>query len=59
MAALALALDALWKRGRRWPPLLVLAGSVALFAFFWPILTAAPLEGEAPFLRYTWLDSWR
>ena len=42
MAALALALDALWKRGRRWPPLLVLAGSVALFAFFWPILTAAP-----------------
>lgn len=59
MAALALALDALWKRGRRWAPLLVLAGSAALFAFFWPILTAAPLEGPYPFTRWTWLDSWR
>ena len=59
VAALALGLDELWKRGRRWPPLLVLAGSAVLFAFFWPILTAAPLEGQHPFTRWTWLDSWR
>lgn len=59
MAALALALDELWKRGWRWPPLLTLAGSAALFAFFWPILTAAPLEGPHPFSRWTWLASWR
>ena len=59
MAALALALDALWQRGRRWPPLLALAGSAALFAFFWPILTAAALDGPDAFVRWTWLDSWR
>ena len=58
MAALALALDALWKRGLRWAPLLVLAGSAALFAFFWPILTAAPLAGPDAFERWTWLASW-
>jgi len=59
MAALALALDALWQRGRRAVPLLVLAGSVAMFAYFWPILTAAPLDGPDAFVRWTWLDSWR
>ena len=59
LAALALALDELWKRGWRWLPLAVLGGSAALFAFFWPILTAAPLDGSDAFLRWTWLDSWR
>lgn len=59
MAALALALDELWRLGRRWPALLVLAASCALFAFFWPILTAAPLDGPGAFTRWTWLESWR
>jgi dolichyl-phosphate-mannose-protein mannosyltransferase len=59
IAALALALDALWRRGWRWIPLLVLAGSIGMFVFFWPILTAAPLDGPDAFLRWTWLDSWR
>jgi hypothetical protein len=59
MAALALALDALWRRGRRKGPLLVLAASAALFAYFWPILSAAPLDGRDAFQRWTWLDSWR
>jgi dolichyl-phosphate-mannose-protein mannosyltransferase len=59
LAALALALDALWQRGNRWLPLMVLAGSTALFAWFFPILTAAPLAGEASFLDYAWLESWR
>lgn len=59
MAALALALDELWRRGWRWLPLLVLAASCALFAFFWPILSAAPLHEPDAFLRWTWLDSWR
>ena len=59
IAALALALDALWRRGRRAIPLLVLAGSAAMFAFFWPILSAAPLDGRDAFTRWTWLDSWR
>jgi dolichyl-phosphate-mannose--protein O-mannosyl transferase len=59
IAALALAIDELWRRGQRRIPLLVLAGSAAMFAFFWPILTAAPLEGRQAFTRWTWLDSWR
>ena len=59
IAALALALDEMWHRGRHWLPLAVLAGAVAMFTFFWPILTAAPLDGPDAFVRWTWLDSWR
>lgn len=59
VAALALALDALWQRGWRVVPLTVLAGSGVLFVVFWPILTAAPLDGPGAFERWTWLDSWR
>lgn len=60
LAALALALDALWQRGRRWLALLPLAGSVALFAYFYPILSAAPLAaGKQAFLQWMWLASWR
>jgi dolichyl-phosphate-mannose-protein mannosyltransferase len=59
IAALALALDALWRRGWRWIPVLVVASSLGMFVFFWPILTAAPLDGPDAFLRWTWLDSWR
>jgi len=59
MGMLALALDGLWQRGRRTIPLLVHGGSAALFAFFWPILSAAPLEGPQSFSHWMWLDSWR
>jgi len=59
VAALALALDRLWQRGWRAIPLAVLAGSTALFVFFWPILTAAPLDGPKAFEHWMWLDSWR
>jgi len=59
MGMLALSLDAMWQRGRRRIPLLVLGGSVALFAFFWPILSAAPLESVQSFAHWMWLDSWR
>ena len=59
LAALALALDALWQRGNRWLPLAVLAGSAGFFAWFFPIMTAAPLAGEMSFLDYAWLESWR
>jgi dolichyl-phosphate-mannose--protein O-mannosyl transferase len=59
LAALALALDALWQRGMRWLPLLILAGSAGFFAYFFPILTTGPLAGEMSFLDYAWLESWR
>ena len=60
LGGLALALDRLlWKRGRTIAPLVVLGASCALLAYFWPILTAAPLEGAMAFEQWTWLDSWR
>lgn len=58
MGMLALALDSLWQRGRKALPLLALAGSVALFVWFWPILSAAPLDGPQAFAHWMWLDSW-
>ena len=59
LGALALALDALWQAGHRRLPLLVLGGSGALFAWFYPILTAAPLAGPMSFLDYAWIPGWR
>ena len=59
VAALALALDALWQAGWRKAALAPVAGALAMFAFFYPILSAAPLEGGGAFERWTWLDSWR
>ncbi len=62
MAGLALALDELWRRGGRWGKravVLVLLVACGLFAYFWPILTAAPLDDGRAFLDYAWLNSWR
>ena len=59
--ALGLVLGALWQRGRhwRWPGLIVVGGSLGLFAWFYPILSSARLPGPQSFLTYTWLYSWR
>jgi len=59
LAALALALDELRARGWGWLSWSVLAGSLALFAWFFPILSAAPLSGERAFEKWMWVDSWR
>lgn len=59
LAGLALALDALWTRGNRMIAGGVLAGSVAIFGWFYPILSAAPLAGPQSFNQWMWLDSWR
>ncbi len=59
---LALVLDAGWRRGRvlRAASLALLLGPFALFAWFWPILSAAPLAGgRNAFVEWMWLDSWR
>ena len=58
LAALALATDALWQRGLRWPMVAITGAALALFAWFHPILSAAPLENTGSFARYTWLPSW-
>lgn len=59
LGALTLALDALWNRGQRLWAGGVIVASCALFAWFYPILSAAPLDGPNAFLTWTWLDSWR
>lgn len=59
LAGLALALDALWHAGNRWIAVGTLAGSLAIFAWFYPILSAAPLDGPQSFNHWMWLDSWR
>jgi dolichyl-phosphate-mannose--protein O-mannosyl transferase len=59
MGMLALALDDLWRGGWRKVSLAVLAGSVALFAGFYPILSAAALESPQSFVHWMWLDRWR
>jgi dolichyl-phosphate-mannose--protein O-mannosyl transferase len=59
LAALALVCDALWRGGSRISALLPVVASVALFAWFYPILSAAPLARHDSFAVWTWLDSWR
>jgi len=58
LAALALALDALWQSGRKAIAVVPVLASLALFAYFYPILSAAPLENAAAFSKWMWLDSW-
>lgn len=60
MGCLALALDAYcWRRGRRWRAYAVIGGSCLLFAWFYPILTAARLPSKISFADYAWFQSWR
>jgi len=59
LAGLAMALDAMWRRGKRRVAGGILAGSVAVFGWFYPILSAAPLAGPQSFNHWMWLDSWR
>ena len=62
MAALALALDALWQRADwwRWTAPASLTASLAMFGYFYPIIAAAPLHhGPASFEQWMWLASWR
>lgn len=59
-AALALALSDLHRtQAYRWAIYAVPFASAALFATFFPILTAAPLEGPLSFAWWTWLNGWR
>lgn len=59
MAALALTLDEFWQRKSRAVPLIVLGISAALFAWFYPILSAAELDGPQAFNKWMWYDGWR
>jgi dolichyl-phosphate-mannose--protein O-mannosyl transferase len=62
LAALALVVDDLWRRGGRtaWLALAVLAASTALFIHFWPIISSAALPGgRNSYVYWMWLHGWR
>ncbi|GGC35715.1 dolichyl-phosphate-mannose--protein mannosyltransferase [Novosphingobium marinum] len=62
MGCLALALDVLWRRGgkAKWIAAGSLAVAVAMFAWFYPIISAAPLSGgPRSYEFWMWLRSWR
>ena len=59
LAALALAVDQLRRSGWHIAAWGTLAGSLAIFAWVYPILSSAPLEGKLAFEHWMWVDSWR
>lgn len=59
LAGLALAIAWLKARGAAWAYWAVLAGSVGVFAYFYPIISAAELDGEQAFNFWMWRDGWR
>jgi dolichyl-phosphate-mannose--protein O-mannosyl transferase len=59
MAGLALALEELWRRKWRKTVVFTLVAACGMLAFFWPILTAAPLADSKAYQSFTWLRSWR
>ena len=62
MGCLALALDALWTKGGRWRwlSLASLIAAIGVFAYFYPIISAAALShGKKSYVQWMWLHSWR
>lgn len=60
MAALALALDALRRRGHPLIPGISLVLSAGLFVYFYPIISAGALHhGRQSYAEWMWLKSWR
>lgn len=58
-AALALAVERLWQRGERLVPWALTLGALGFFAYWYPILTAAPLDDDQGFLMWAWSAGWR
>ncbi len=58
-AALALGVERLWQRGERVMPIVLCLGALGFFAYWFPILTAAPLANEQDFLMWAWTAGWR
>ena len=59
LACLALLLARLRATVFGWVYWAVLAGSVGVFVYFYPILSAAELSGEQAFNQWMWLAGWR
>jgi dolichyl-phosphate-mannose-protein mannosyltransferase len=59
VAGLALALDAAWQAGYRKAALAMVGACALSFAYFYPILSAAPLSDDQDFLYWAWIPGWR
>ncbi|BDI61512.1 phospholipid carrier-dependent glycosyltransferase [Qipengyuania nanhaisediminis] len=59
LAALALGLSDLRRAGWRVAAWAVLAASALVFALFYPIIAAGPLDGPQSFLDWAWFAGWR
>ncbi|MBV7266690.1 phospholipid carrier-dependent glycosyltransferase [Erythrobacter ani] len=60
LAAFALTLSDIHRSEQyRWISYVALAGSGAVFAVFFTILSAGALEGPMSFAKWTWLAGWR
>lgn len=60
LAALALACSDVRRVPYvRWLAWAIPAASVAMFAWFFPIIAALPLAGEDGYLAWTWLNGWQ
>lgn len=60
LGALALTLADLHAHARwRWVSYGVPALGIVLFAIFFPVMSAAPLEGPMSFTNWTWIAGWR
>lgn len=59
LAGLALTLSDLRQAGRKWIAYAVLGVSAGMFALFFKVLTAAPLDGPMSFADWTWIAGWR
>ena len=57
--ALAAALERYAEPRFKYASEAALLVTVALFAWFFPIISAAPLDSDQAFLRWTWFASWR
>ena len=58
-AALALGGERLWQRGERLMPLALCLGALGFFVYWYPILSAAPLDDPQDFLKWAWPEGWR
>lgn len=60
LAALALAAGDLARHRRSaWLGWGILAGSLGVFVWFFPIIAALPLAGRESYVTWMWLDGWR
>ncbi|AKQ41826.1 hypothetical protein CP97_07010 [Aurantiacibacter atlanticus] len=57
--AMALGVERLWQKGERLVPWALILGALGFFVYWYPILTAAPLDDPQDFLHWAWTRGWQ